>query len=252
MDKAYWEDLANNFKQDVFEVYKNDANGLIARAIQAHSHNAKTASDVGCGVGSLLPKLADSFSEVNAIDISPKCLKRAKKYCSQYSNIRYLDVDLSAAKAKLPSSDFSLCVNALIFPSLKGRINFLNTMVDALNNKGILLLVVPSLESALLRNHREIQWNLKSGMNTNQAQQSDFVGIDGVNAKNLSLGLISLDGVKTKHFLREELFIMLEQRGLAVLDINKIEYSWDTEFFKPPQWMQAPFPWDWFCLARKM
>lgn len=251
MDKHYWDNLAGNFKQDVFEVFKNDANGTIARAIQTHSSENQIATDIGCGVGSLLPMLAKSFGKVYGVDISPKCLKKAEKNCSKYSNITYIDQDLSKVKCQLPKSDFLLCVNALIFPSLPGRINFLNACVDSLNKNGVLLLVVPSLESALLRNHREVEWNIKAGEKPHIAQKNDFVGLNGISAESLALGSISIDGIETKHFLKEEIYLMLEKRGLTILDIAKLEYPWKTEFFNPPKWMQAPYPWDWFCLAKK-
>lgn len=251
MNKAYWDGLANTFTSDVFEVFKNDSRGLIRSAIRDHGDRERIACDIGCGVGSLLPKLADTFGKVIAIDISSKCLQKAEENCGAFTNIVYLNRDLAREQTKIPKNDFSICVNALIFPSMAGRINFIDNSVAALKRGGILVLVVPALESALLRNHREVQWLLKTEGVATTAEQIDFIGLDGINAKKLSLGLVNIDGVKTKHFLKEEIMIMFEQRGMAVLEIAKLEYAWDTEFFKPPKWMQAPYPWDWFVLAKK-
>jgi 2-polyprenyl-3-methyl-5-hydroxy-6-metoxy-1,4-benzoquinol methylase len=240
MNKTYWDNLAENFEHDVFEVYKNDADGLIAKAIRKYASKEKIACDVGCGVGSLLPSLSKAFGKVKAIDLSPRCLQKAAQKCSEYSNITYLAEDLSSGICRLPRSDFSLCVNALIFPSLTGRIHFLDASVKALKREGVLLLVVPSFESALFRNHQEIHWNIKAGIQPQYAQRTHFDGIDGLSAKQINLGMVAIDGVETKHFLQEELVLMLEQRKMTVIDIQKIEYSWDTEFNEPPKWMGAP------------
>lgn len=62
---------------------------------------------------------------------------------------------------------------------------------------------------------------------------------------------MAIDGVPTKHFLKEELNVLLAQKQMTVLEVKKLEYPWDTEFEHPPKWMKAPFPWDWLILARK-
>ena len=45
---------------------------------------------------------------------------------------------------------------------------------------------------------------------------------------------------------------MLEKRRMEIIHLKKIEYPWDTEFNDPPKWMGAPYPWDWFVLAKKL
>ncbi len=68
---------------------------------------------------------------------------------------------------------------------------------------------------------------------------------------SVSDGLINIDDVTTKHYLREEIVVTWEKAGFEILEIKKIEYGWDTEFDDVPSWMKAPFPWDWMVLARK-
>jgi hypothetical protein len=55
----------------------------------------------------------------------------------------------------------------------------------------------------------------------------------------------------TKHYLREELILLLEQEGFNIKSIQKVEYDWKTEFVKPPRWLKEPYPWDWMCVAKK-
>ena len=67
----------------------------------------------------------------------------------------------------------------------------------------------------------------------------------------LANGIVSLDGVQTKHHLREELEVVLREVGFKPLEITKVEYSWNTEFNDAPRWMREPYPWDWMALAEK-
>ena len=251
MKKAYWDALAPKFEDSVFSVYKHDRAKFITKAIRRYGDKNKKAADLGCGIGAFLPCIAEQFGQVLAIDISPKCLKRAARQCAGYSNIDYINLDLSAEKIKLPKYDFGVSVNALLSPSLESRLQFIDISTQNLNNGGYFLLVVPALESALLGNQRLIEWNVKDGMTPGRAQRSALVGSDGNNTKKVCVGTVEIDGVETKHFLKEEIIIMLEKRHMEILDVRKIEYPWHTEFVDPPAWMNAPYPWDWFVLAKK-
>ena len=74
----------------------------------------------------------------------------------------------------------------------------------------------------------------------------------GIQLKNILQGNAEIDRVPTKHYLREELQLLLGNEGFIAQDFQKIEYEWDTEFLKPPKWLNEPKPWDWMVLARKL
>ena len=120
-----------------------------------------------------------------------------------------------------------------------------------IRSEGHLVLVVPSLESALYTDYRLIDWNLRSGMSPGNAVRSGFRPNKGMNIPRLRQGIVKIDDIDTKHYLKEELIVLLENRGMRVIEIEKIEYSWETEFDQPPRWMKEPFPWDWLCVAGK-
>jgi len=114
-----------------------------------------------------------------------------------------------------------------------------------------LVLVVPSLESALLTDFRLIEWNLRDGMKPSAAVRAGFRAHRQTDNPHLHEGIVQIDDVPTKHYLKEELVALLERRSMRILDIYKIEYSWKTEFASPPRWMRSPFPWDWLLVAEK-
>ena len=69
---------------------------------------------------------------------------------------------------------------------------------------------------------------------------------------NIRKGNADIDEVPHKHYLKEELQLLLANEGFGAEDFQKIEYDWDTEFINPPKWLKDPKPWDWMVVARKM
>jgi hypothetical protein len=51
--------------------------------------------------------------------------------------------------------------------------------------------------------------------------------------------------------LEEELIAMFRERGFDITSLEKVRYSWDTEFDQPPRWMKDPYPWDWLLTCKK-
>jgi hypothetical protein len=61
-----------------------------------------------------------------------------------------------------------------------------------------------------------------------------------------------IDGVPTKHYLAEELSLMLQGSRLQIEHLDKVPYAWDSEFGDAPRWMRAPYPWDWLVVAKRL
>jgi hypothetical protein len=133
-------------------------------------------------------------------------------------------------------------------PSLACRMRILDVMAGHILKGGHLVLVVPSLESAMLTDFRLIEVNLRNGFGPASAVRAGFEKSD---YPRLHQGIVAIEDVPTKHYLKEELVSLLERRGLRIKEIRKIEYPWDTEFDSPPGWMKEPYPWDWLVVAQK-
>ncbi|MFH1371726.1 MAG: class I SAM-dependent methyltransferase [Planctomycetota bacterium] len=248
MKREYWNNMSCCYEDEIFSVLHNDRKGLVLEQIRKLGAPEKIAADYGCGIGHFLPSLSESFQKVFAIDISRGLIAKAKKNCSNLSNVEYLTADLSATGLRLADTHFILSVNTLIMPSLAVRLRILDVMAGHILNDGHLVLVVPSLESAMLTNFRLIQTNLRNGFNPASAVRAGFEKNEN---NHLRQGIIPIDNVPTKHYLKEELVALLERRDLHVEEIRKIEYPWDTEFDSPPGWLKNPFPWDWLITAQK-
>lgn len=250
MNLNYWNRAATNYDDSIFSVWRNDRNGVLRRTLDGLADPKGVAGDLGCGSGIILPQVAMRFGTVHAIDLSPKLIETARQACAEFTRIHYSAADLSrrsGAVAKLPPLDFILNVNVLIMASRPLRESILRTLARALKPCGRLLLVVPALESVLLTNARLAEWNQRRRKKGREPRRPDKV----LDHRALGEGLVKIEGVATKHYLREELPSFLALAGLQVETIEKIEYEWDTEFDVAPKWMQAPHPWDWLCLAKR-
>lgn len=251
MDQEYWNRVGRVYEEEIFDVRANDRNGTVERVIAALASRHETAFDFGCGPGKFSGFLAARFRNVNALDISERCLIEAREACAEHSNIEFRQVDLSAPRPWFRSARFGLCVNVLLSESHDQRQGIWRFIKRHICRGGHLAIVVPSLESALLTSARRIQWNLKDGARYRSAAEGDenFVEASGA---SISHGLVTIDGTPTKHFLKEELEMTLAEFSFEAQFTEKVEYDWRSEFTEPPKWMQEPFPWDWLAVAKRV
>ena len=247
MNEKDWDQVANTFEEEIFNVPENDTKGLITDALERLASPSATATDLGCGVGRTLPMLSGHFSKVYAVDVSSQCLAVAAESCTQYDNITYVHADLSKDRNSYPAADVVLCINTLLNASIDVREPLFDRTCRSVKRGGHLVLVVPALGSALLTAYRRLQWNIRDGMTPQEAQQDA-----ARNDAGIEHGIVHIDGVPTKHFLREELEASLSARGFNVETMEKLEYGWNTEFEVPPRWMKGPYPWDWFVTAQRL
>jgi SAM-dependent methyltransferase len=251
MDVTYWNRVAEKYDDEIFSVLAHDEDKLISSRIESLASDTGTAADLGCGIGKFLPLLSRSFRHVYAYDISEKCLEQARENCTELSNVEYIRADLAKRRVRMPKFDLVLCVNSLIMPSISQRLRYFRAISNHLNGEGHLILVVPSFESAIYSKIRLIEWNQRSGLSNGASVMAVWNDNNRQKASHLQQGIVNIDHVPTKHYLKEELCAVFSDIGLDVHEVLKIEYDWKTEFRNPPGWLKEPFPWDWLVTAQK-
>lgn len=246
MDRTYWEKIAPEYNTEIFDVLQNDKKGIILSAIKKFASKKKTVMDIGCAIGKWLPALSPAFKKVYAIDISNENLKIAQKLYPEFTNIAYSRVDMSDAKLKIKKCDAAICINAILSGTQHKRNIFFSNLKKCVKKNGSLILVIPSLESAMLTSIIRQRWDPDK-------DAPDFLSKrkPKEQLKNLLQGNTSIDGVPHKHYLKEELLLLLNNEGFTVDMFQKIEYDWTTEFRNPPKWLKEPRPWDWMVVVKK-
>jgi 2-polyprenyl-3-methyl-5-hydroxy-6-metoxy-1,4-benzoquinol methylase len=250
MGEKYWDEIADNYDREIFDTLAGARTRVIVDHIDMCSSPKAIACDFGCGIGKYVNTLGDRFKSVYAIDISKKLLEQAKKSNRKVSNVVYLKGDLANPSVDVGPVHFALNVNVLIMASVTRRRRILDNIFRQIRNRGHLLLVVPSLESALFAHFRLVDWNMKAGVKrANPTSET----LTSSNSRMFSFrtGVLNLNGVPTKHYLKEELIVLLHDVGFRISSIAKVEYLWTSEFVRPPRWMKEPYPWDWLVLCQK-
>lgn len=249
MDRAYWDNLADNYEDEIFSVLEHDEAGLIRQHIEDRADPAARAADLGCGTGNFLPLLASAFGAVEACDLSAGLLDTARRRARDLDHIRFHHLDLASDVPPFAAVDLALCVNVLIMPSLDVRLRAWRTVTGQVRRGGTLVLVVPSLESTLYTSFRRVDWCLREGMDCREAVADSLPRAGSL--RDVLQGLRPIDGIRTKHYLKEELAVMIQDHQMKPLAIQKLCYPWTTEFADPPAWMESPRPWDWLVVARR-
>lgn len=248
MKREYWEKIAPSYGDEIFDVLHNDKKALIRAVIKKYASKNKTVIDIGCAIGKWLPVLSPIFKKVIALDISAKNLEIASRLHPGLKNIQYLRADMSGKTTKLPACDFGICINAILTPSQKDRDIFFKGITQCIKKNGRLVITVPSMESWLFVNIIQQRWKIDRSFFP--PLKNSKAGL--VKWHNLLAGNADIDDVPHKHFLKEELQLILSQEGFVAEEVQKIEYEWATEFVNSPDWLKEPRPWDWMVVAKRI
>jgi SAM-dependent methyltransferase len=245
MDRKYWEKIAPDYNEEIFDVLQNDRKAIIRSAISALASPENTVADIGCAIGKWLPVLSPAFKKVLAVDISATNLSIAQNIYPQFTNVDYRRADMSSGTIRLPKSNLAICINAILTDSQKKRINFFHNLSRCVKKGGHIILVVPSLESWMLSRIIQRRWKIDRSIFNDKLPGKEALK----KYNNIQEGNADIDNVPTKHYLREELQLLLSREGCRVENFQKINYNWKTEFVHPPKWLKEPSPWDWMVVG---
>lgn len=248
-DALHWNKVADNYDKEIFNVFKNDKKNKLKKYIRKYANRENTAIDFGCGVGKALPLLAPLFKEIIGVDVSKKCIAIAKS--APFKNVSFKEADLAGKKINLPSVDFAFCCNVAMSDDVKRNYRIIKNVLSTLNKGGVALFVLPSLESASLASWRLVSWYDKEGTDLGDIPRNDLSHLNVNHQKQILEGIVMIDKVPTKHYLISELYSLFNTGDFVLQKLDRLEYGWDTEFDSPPEWMQAPYPWDWVIEIKK-
>lgn len=244
--EKHWNKIGSGYDDSIFDVFSSDRNKRLVKTIKSFGGKAKTAIDFGCGTGKAFEFLCPAFKTVTGLDISKELLAVAAT--RGFDNISLHKADLTRS-LKLNQADFALCCNVVMLQEMKHNLSMLANIYRSLKPGGTALIVLPSLESFLFVANQLIEWHRREGTSLDRIDQTEFTGFSGLKREVIN-GLVKIDGVPTKHYLKEEITRIMIDIGFKST-IEQLQYDWTTEFAEPPKWMKAPYPWDWMVIAER-
>lgn len=249
MNRAYWNDLAPGFGDQVLQISQCDMHGVILRTARRLRGRHKVAVDFGCGPGAISRAIAPFFGTVVGVDFAPQLLTEARRL-SHSLGIRFERRNLE--KPPDPASqlaDAGFCANVLIHERDDIRHRIAAHVCASVKVDGHLVVVVPALESALRTYQTLSRCHQYDGLSARRARNA----LDRQAAKeilSITDGVIAVGGTPTKHFLQDEIAQFLDDHGVDVEVVERVEFPWSEEIDNVPDWLTSPGPWDWLACGR--
>ncbi len=247
-EERHWDTIGKNYDDQIFDVFKSDRNKILSRYFNKHANKRGVAIDFGCGTGKSFEYLSPHFRKILAVDISKELLDQAKK--RPFTNIEFRQEDLTKNRLSFPKADFVFCCNVAMLPEIEKTHAIIRNIQKSLKNGGTALLVLPSLDSVLYASWRLIEVYRREGVRREDIPDYEFDYFKA-SKRRLVEGIIYIDNVPTKHFMRAELDVVFKNCGLRITHVDKVEYDWNTELAEPPKWLKDPYPWDWLVECKK-
>jgi 2-polyprenyl-3-methyl-5-hydroxy-6-metoxy-1,4-benzoquinol methylase len=234
VDRADWDELADDFEALVVDVTADETSDQVSRFVAAARlpENAVLV-DLGCGIGSFIQRFGDRFAEIVGVEHAPKIIARAKVKCAGMKNIRWLTADVARGAKRIgPRADLAVCMNVITADGAAERTAQWRGLSAVTKPAGFALVVVPSLQS-----ERMVQKHTAAG----KGGKPKFKG-DGLSEKA---------GSWQKHYRRDELIGILARHGFTIVRIGRIYSPWSREGLRKPRNPAFKSPWDWICLAQR-
>ena len=155
--------------------------------------------ELGCGVGRITKSIAENFSRVTAIDISPGNLLIAREALSQFNNVTFL-----------LATEFS------VFDSLDTNYNHFISMITLQHNPPeIQKLLLQKILSKLEKTNSFAFFQTVTSIESNMA-----VNMSGANR----------DAFNTYAFPMREILAVISDSGFHVIDLYRDDFQLDPEF----------------------
>lgn len=247
-EEKHWDTIGREYDNQIFDVFTSDRKIILPKFFKKHARKTGTAIDFGCGTGKSFPYIAPLFKQVVGVDISNELLSQAAK--RPYKNVLLKQMDLTKSRLSLPKADFAFCCNVAMLPEIEKTHTIIRNIQRALKPGGTALFVLPALDSVLYAAWRLIEVYKREGVAIDNIPASEFDYFKATKRRLLE-GIIYIDNVPTKHFMRSELDVVFSNAGFTLTQVEKVEYDWNTELFSPPRWLKDPYPWDWLVECKK-
>jgi SAM-dependent methyltransferase len=235
MDRAEWNELAEDFENLVVDVTADETGDEVSRFVAAaRLPKDPVLVDLGCGIGSFIRRFGKRFEEVDGVEHAPKVIARAKEKCAGMKNVRWHTLDAARAAKRLEArADLTVCMNVITSKSAAQRAAQWTGVAAVTKPSGYALLVVPSLES-----EKMVQKHTPAA----KGEKAPTIIADGLAEKA---------GSWQKHYRRDELRALLTEHGFTVKRLGRIYSPWSREGLRKPRNPAFKSPFDWICLAQK-
>jgi SAM-dependent methyltransferase len=247
--ERHWSEAAEAYEEVFIDPYLPDVRNPLRRAIAELADKQKTVCDLGCGVGPLLPFLAERFGRVLAIDFAEGMLNRARDCCRGLANVEFLQRDMTDLTDLAEQVDVAVAVNSLVLPDTAALETALGAIHAALRPGGHFLGIVPAMDAVHYFTMLLLDRARRAGMPENKARQNAAHHAEH-EYYDFAFGGFQFKGLRQHFWQPFEVPYRLRRAGFRRLGMAKVHLSWQQFGCARDLGDEAP-PWDWFFHAER-
>jgi len=244
-----WSAAARIYGQEFVDPYLPEVRNPLQPALQALvRRGARTVADLGCGLGPLVPFLAEHFERVWAVDFAAAMLEQARSRCAA-PNVTYLQRSLLDLKPLHGRLDVAVAVNSLVLPRVTDLDAALAEIRRCLKPDGAVLGIVPAMDAVHYQTMLLIERGLAHGQPLeaackNAAHHNEHAAYD------FALGQYCFRGIEQHFWQPFEVRFRFAKAGFRLTQLKKVHLAW-KQFAGWRELARYAPPWDWFFLARR-
>ncbi|MCI0464108.1 MAG: class I SAM-dependent methyltransferase [Gemmataceae bacterium] len=245
----FWSEAARDYEAEFVDPYRPDVRNPLLKVLgKLAARGAGTVADLGCGIGPLLPFLAEHFRTVYAVDFAEGMLARARERCQGLTNVEFVQRDLTDLGPLAGRLDVAVAINSLVLPVLSDLEEALRQIRASLKPGGRLLAIVPAMDAVhyytmLLLDRALAAGKPPEAARKNAAHHADHATYD------FAFGQFRYKGLEQHFWQPFEIRYRLRRAGFGKVRLARVWLAWE-QFACGGDLKDQPPPWDWFVYAR--
>jgi SAM-dependent methyltransferase len=210
----------------------------------------RTAADLGCGTGPLLPALAARFQKVIALDFAPGMIDRARARLTPEAadRVAFLKRPMHELDEFVGQVDVAVAINSLVMPDVRLIDRTLRAIRAALKPGGPFLGILPSIDAIVYHAMLLADRAVERGLTPRQAER-----LAGIQAErryyDFLFGRFRFQGLHQKFWQPFEIEHRFAAAGFTSIALEKVLYPWDEALAGSDLLAGFPPSWDWFFRA---
>jgi SAM-dependent methyltransferase len=244
----FWSQAARSYEQDFVDPYRPDVRSPLREALaRLADRKRKVVADLGCGIGPLLPFLAEHFQRVIAVDFAAGMLQRAREAAGGLTNVEFFQRPLTDLSSLQNQVDVAVAVNSLVMPSVAVQEEALRQIHGILRPGGTFLGIVPAMDAVHYFTMLLLDRALAAGKPLDVARKNAAHFNDHA-LYDFAFGQFRFQGLEQHFWQPFEVRYRLRRTGFRQIRLACVLLSWD-QFAWGKDFRKETPPWDWFFQA---
>jgi SAM-dependent methyltransferase len=245
----HWSKAAASYETDFVDPYRPDVRSpLLATLHKLADPQRGTVGDLGCGIGPLLPFLAEHFQTVHAVDFADGMLRRARARCAGLANVTFHLQALTELAPLHGALDVAVSVNSLVMPNILDQEACLREMHACLKPGGVFVGILPAMDAVHYYTMLLVDRALALGKPI-AAARKNAADIGEHELYDFAFGQFRYEGLEQHFWQPFEIRHRFKRAGFRGLKLTPVLLSWQ-QFARGDELKHLPPPWDWFVQAR--